>query len=414
MLSSVSPNFSHFRAAQTVLAHLLEEFGRAGVDVRYAVAGANSAPDPATSERLEKVGARAVSGEAPRLEGLGRPEGIIRRAGRFVRETLDPRLNADNPAFAAPGLEVKRLKATGASAAILFWDTCYEHLVPALADAGMRVYGYLARPPFAAGQSFAQERLHGAKRLAENLRLGAIERRHVRRLSGLSGARNICALDAAWYTRSGVPSTYLSNTWPDAFGEEWRSVRRNAEARRSGIHILGNIGGLNATGNRYGMVYLAEKVLPLLESRMAGLEWIVNICGRFELPPELARLGRTPHVAVRGFVPDIDDEVAGNHIFLLLNNAGPYTGGYTRVIYAMSSGACLIAHRRLADSMPELIDGENCLLGETPAAIADHISAASRDPALRERIGLAARRTYVEGYRPAKVVQSLIDMAARS
>ena len=58
--------------------------------------------------------------------------------------------------------------------------------------------------------------------------------------------------------------------------------------------------------------------------------------------------------------------MVGNHIFLLLNNAGPYTGGYTRVIYAFSSGSCLIAHKRLADSMPELVHDRNCLLGATP------------------------------------------------
>ena len=121
---------------------------------------------------------------------------------------------------------------------------------------------------------------------------------------------------------------------------------------------------------------------------------------------------RHPHVALRGFVPDIDDEVAGNHIFLLLNNAGPYTGGYTRVIYAFSSGSCLIAHTRLADSMPELVHGRNCLLGATPEEIADHIAAAARDPGLRARLGEAGRATYEEDYRPSRVARGLCDMVA--
>jgi hypothetical protein len=414
VLSSTAPSFSHFRAAQTVLAHLLEELGHAGVAPHFAVAAADPSQDATTLQRLQQVGAHAVAGEQPRLDRVARPAGLGARTTRYVREIVDPRLDADSPAFRAPDLEVKRLKATGAKSAILFWDTWYEHLVPALTAAGMRVYGYLARPPFAAGQSFAQDRLSGPKQAAENLRLKAIARRHFGRLHGLSGARNICALDAAWYTRSGVPSTYLPNTWPDAFGAEWESIRREAESRRDGIHILGNIGGLNATGNRYGMTYLADRVLPLLETRLAGLDWTVNICGRFDLPRELAKLGRMPHVVMRGFVPDIDDEVAGNHIFLLLNNAGPYTGGYTRVIYAMSAGACLIAHRRLAESMPELLDGENCLLGDTPNAIADYAAAAARDADLRARIGRAGRQTYLERYRPEKIVRQLMTMVAGS
>ena len=81
---------------------------------------------------------------------------------------------------------------------------------------------------------------------------------------------------------------YLPNTWPDAFGSLWREKRKAAEAARSGIHILGNIGGLNATGNRFGMRYLADEVLPLLPERMHGIDWVINICGRFELPPEFA------------------------------------------------------------------------------------------------------------------------------
>ena len=127
------------------------------------------------------------------------------------------------------------------------------------------------------------------------------------------------------------------------------------------------------------------------QAHAQGIDWVINICGRFELPPEFDDLKPQPNVAMRGFVPDIDEEVRGNHIFLLLNNAGPYTGGYTRVIYAFSSGSCLIAHTRLAESMPELVHGRNCLLGATPEEIADHIAAAARDPALRARLGEAAR-----------------------
>jgi glycosyltransferase involved in cell wall biosynthesis len=121
-------------------------------------------------------------------------------------------------------------------------------------------------------------------------------------------------------------------------------------------------------------------------------------------------LRHEPNVAIRGFVPDIDEEMLGNHIFLLLNNAGPYPGGYTRVIFAFSSGSCLIAHRRLAESMPELVHDENCLLGDTPESIAALIAAAASDPALRSRIGEAARRTYVERYRPALIADKLLCM----
>jgi Glycosyl transferases group 1 len=300
--------------------------------------------------------------------------------------------------------------ASGAGSALLFWDTHYERLVPALSRAGMRVYGYLARPPMAASQVHAREKLRGLKRGVTDARLRAKERRHLQRLRGLSGARNICALDATWYDRHGVGCDYLPNTWPDAFGDAWQSLRRAAEERRQGIHILGNIGVLSSTGNYYGMLYLADRVLPLLKRELKSTDFTINICGRFEFPPALDHLRREPNVAIRGFVPDIDEEMLGNHIFLVLNNAGPYPGGYTRVIFAFSSGSCLIAHRRLAESMPELVHNQNCLLGDTPESITALIATAASDPALRSRIGEAARRTYIGRYRPAIIAEDLVRM----
>jgi hypothetical protein len=410
VLSSMVPTFSHL--GRVVLANVLEQMADQGADVRFAVArtGGLIDADEEAAVRLARVGVKAVQGPAPVLDEANLPKSAARRVARYVRETVDPRVSGDAPRFRDPGAEVERLMATGAKSALLFWDTHYERLAPALSQAGMRVYGYLARPPMAAAQVHARDKLRGLKRVLTNARLQARQRRHLARLRSLSGARNLCALDAVWYDRHGVACSYLPNTWPDAYGDAWQSLRREAEGRRQGIHILGNVGALQATGNHYGMSYLANRVLPLLAAKLTAPDWTINICGRFELPPEFASLRREPHVAIRGFVPDIDEEMLGNHIFLLLNNAGPYPGGYTRVIFGFSSGACLVAHRRLADSMPELVHDENCLLGETPEEIAGLITAAARDRALRQRISEAARSTYVERYRPSLIAGGLLRM----
>lgn len=410
VLSSISPSYAHFRAAQTVLAHLLQELAQLGLEVRYAVAEREPNADSVSEARLQVAGVTALPGPPPRMNSVIPAGSRVVRGFEVLLEATNPRHGVDDPNFAAPAAEVERLASSGANAAILFWDTLYEQLVPSLASRGIPVFGYLARPPFASAQTTMQDRLTGVRRHLEKIRLHSREQRHFSRLQELTGARNICALDAAWYMREGVACRYLPNTWPDAFGKNWLAIRTAAEGRRSGIHILGNIGGLNATGNRYGMTYLADRVLPLLDRSMVGRDWTVNICGRFEIPSELGHLAQHPRVAMRGFVPDIDDEVAGNHLFLLLNNAGPYTGGYTRVIYAFAAGACLIAHRRLADSMPELAAGRNCLLGETPEEIAGLIAEAASDPALRSRIGMAARATYADCYHPHRIAAGLRDM----
>jgi hypothetical protein len=410
VLSSMIPTFSHL--GSIVLGTLVEAIATAGADVRFAHTGGGALlkADADAERRLALVGAHPVEGAAPVIDDESLPKTTARRLARYVRETIDPSIDGDAPRFRDPAAEVERLVASGAGSALLFWDTDYERLVPALSGAGMRVYGYLARPPMAASQVHARQKLRGLKRGVTEARLRAKERRHLERLRPLSGARNICALDASWYDRHGIGCRYLPNTWPDAFGDAWPSLRRAAEARRQGIHILGNIGVLSSTGNYYGMLYLADHVLPLLKRELKATDFTINICGRFEFPPALDHLRHEPNVAMRGFVPDIDDEMLGNQIFLVLNNAGPYPGGYTRVIYAFSSGSCLIAHRRLAESMPELIHNENCLLGDTPEGITALIVAAARDPALRNRIGETARRTYLERYRPAIIAENLVRM----
>src|SRR5579871_6090909 len=99
----------------------------------------------------------------------------------------------------------------------------------------------------------------------------------------LHGAANICALDAAWYRAQGIACRYVSNCWPDPFDNAWRDRRQQSERARDGFHILGNIGGLDATGNRFGIQYLANEVAPRLRRRLDGGSWRINICGRGRL-----------------------------------------------------------------------------------------------------------------------------------
>ncbi|MGQ0663485.1 MAG: glycosyltransferase family protein [Pseudomonadota bacterium] len=412
-LSSVAPEFGHFRAAQTVLAALLEETARLGHRVAYATVCTGNQTGPETLDRLGAVDVQFLGDFTPQSQAdpaAGQPR--WRRWAGYVAELLAPADHPDYPRFTDPARAADALRASGAGVAVLFWDTVFEYLLPALD--GLPAIGYLGRPRTEAPLVLVDGVQGALKRGLMRRRLIGRRRRHLRRLRALSAAGNICALDAAWYRANGIDCAYLPNAWPDAFGPGWRERRRTAEAARPGVEILGNIGGLDATGNRFGMAYLGREVLPHLASALDGIDWRINICGRHELPAEVAGLLDHPRIAVRGFIADIDDEVAGNRVFLLLNNAGPYTGGYTRVAYAMASGACLIAHRRLAQSMPELVHGENCLLGEAGAEIAGLLSRAVREDGLRQAIGQAARATYERAYAPARVAQRIADLAARA
>lgn len=411
VLASVHPSFSHARAGYVVLASILEELGQAGHDVRLFTLGCPNQPDAGTLGRL----ARAHVTHAGDLTDQTRPEPSLsglRSDLRTLRKAYLPGQDDDYPKFDDPAAAAARV-AEGADAAILFWDTWFEQLIPALGK--VPVIGYLARPRTASSISANQARpLQGMAGVKQRVLLRILrnqEARHLKRLRGLSAAANICALDAAYYSGHGVSCGYLPNTWPDFFGEGWRQRRDGAEAGRARVGVLANIGSVNATGNGFGLEYLAREVLPALVPGLAErIE--VNVCGGGKLDAALAGDLKARGVRIRGFVDDIDGEVLANRVFLLLNNAGPYTGGYTRVIYAFSSGACLVAHRRLADSMPEVKHGENALLGSSGAEIAELLSQATSDPALARRLGEGGRHTYEQAYRPAIIVRGLLERMA--
>lgn len=406
------PNFGHSQAAETVCAVLMRALRARGHEISFATVATGRGTDPETMAQLAGDGIRylgdftnAIEAEDP-VDRL--PRG--RRWLAYLHEVARPAAAVDYPRFRRPQETAAALAASGADVALLFWDSWFEHLLPALD--GLPVAAYLGRPRMES----SLVRLSGQPATPRNMlmrrRLLGRRQRHLRRAGRLRGAANICALDAAWYRSRGLPCRYVPNCWPDAFGEEWRARRMAAEKARGEGAILGNIGHVATTGNDYGLTWMGEQVLPSLPD--AG-GWRVNVCGSGNLSPRAAAALGGPRVIQRGFVSDIDDEMLSNQVFLVCNNAGPYTGGYTRICYAMSSGATVVAHRRLAQSMPEVVHGENALLGDSGAEVANLVAGALADPGQRARIGAAARATYEARYAPAAVAEALepvLDEAA--
>ena len=389
-----------------VCALLAEEFGRQIPKVTVGLCGADSPVSDAAAARLKQAGVDVVSLSGQRVaapavsSALATAKGLVQSLVLNGTQYDFPRPD-DARALAAA------IDAVGADAALLSWDTLAEFALPFMKTPA---FGYLARPPYESGVARAKAMAPGLRRRLTLAQFAAQERRHLARLRRLRAAANICALDAAYYTSHGVPCAYVSNTWADPVGADWQARRSRQEAFMTGVQILGNIGAVGATGNTFGMRYLGREVLPLLTRTAADLDWAIAICGGGKLVSDVAEALDHPRVRIKGFVDDIDAELLSSGIFLLLNNAGPYTGGYTRVVYACATGACLVAHANLKKSMPELVSGINCLLGETPAEIAGLIKQAMADEGLRRRIGAAARTTYEIEYAPKAVAAKLATM----
>ena len=211
------------------------------------------------------------------------------------------------------------------------------------------------------------------------------------------------APNADYYTRKGHPRAfYLQNMWPELAGT-------HSAAEPTGNLIAGNLGGQYATGNTFGGWLLATEVLPALD-RLLSDDYEVRLYGAGRFSEPVARALEHPRVRNLGFVDDIDAELQATKVFLLCNNANPdFIVGHTRILHAWSIGSCLVAHVNMAKAMPEIVHGENALLGSTGEEIAEHVAAACRDDALRRKIVEGGRRTWEREFRPEVVVQRIVS-----
>ena len=196
------------------------------------------------------------------------------------------------------------------------------------------------------------------------------------------------APNADYYTRVGHPRAfYLQNLWPQL--TEAGDAQEPTENR-----IVGNLGGQYATGNTFGARLLAREVLPALD-RLLGDDYTVQLFGAGRFAEPVARELEHPHVVNRGFVDDIDAELQRAKVFLLCNNGNPdFVVGHTRILHAWSVGSCLVAHTNMAVAMPEIVHGENALLGATGKEIAEHVATMCRNPELRRTIVEGGRQTW--------------------
>jgi Glycosyl transferases group 1 len=143
------------------------------------------------------------------------------------------------------------------------------------------------------------------------------------------------------------------------------------------VRIIANIGKLGGTANTYGLEYPAEEVLPHLPNAMNGRRYEIHILGAGELHADISRnLLSKPYVKMRGFVDDIDEEMAQSGIFVCVNNATAYNVGHTRYLHAWSLGCCVISHTAFGEAMPEIQHEVNALLGRDGEEIAKLIAQA--------------------------------------
>ncbi|MCB7128036.1 MAG: glycosyltransferase [Candidatus Brocadiales bacterium] len=142
----------------------------------------------------------------------------------------------------------------------------------------------------------------------------------------------------------------------------------------------------------------AKEILPRLERELGPEGFKVHVVGEGEPPPELAKLLPRPSVKLCGRIEPADSEFLSADIQLVPT---PFVLGIRlRIIVGFSFGCCVVAHTNETLNLPEMIHEENALLASDGPGLAETIIRAARDPKLRERLGVNARRTYERYFAP--------------
>lgn len=367
------------------------------------------------SERgFEEAGERALEwarahGVEPLPSLFAPPDTVGSTPRQLVRQAISRRPGDFYPSYALRHELARRVRASGADVCFHLWTSA---AFAACAEVEAPVFGYAGNPDhysmearlkhpeiFDIPQATLRNRvkLRLWRRAYRNFE--HVVARLARRATWLGC---VSATTAEFYAAHGHPRAfYLQNMWP-------RMPLAGPGEAPTENRIVGNLGGQYATGNTFGGWFLGHRVLPSLD-RLLGDDYTVDLYGAGSFAPPVARTLDHPRVRNRGFVDDIDAELRAAKVFLLCNNSNPdFIAGHTRVLHAWSVGSCLVAHTNMARAMPEIVHGENALLGETGEELAEHVAAACRDEDLRLRILEGGRRTWEREFLPETVVRRIV------
>jgi len=316
------------------------------------------------------------------------------------------------PASSLAPMISQRLKETRSDVALIVWNpeclaaTYRVHEIPKLVYFGMPDHiSPLKRleDQELFGLRFTKAEIHKKKRFFLEK-----EKMHIKLMNDCEVTGNLCAEHAEYYRNHGHPrSLYMQNMWPDILGESGAALNETINQKPK---IFGSMGPPGVTGNTYGLLYIVKEIIPLLNDALGEEGYEINIYGTGEPQPKVKELLKeAKSVTMRGWVKDIDKEIMTSDVFLVANNTSRYQGSHTRFLHAWSLKSCCVAHGYNVKANPEMIHGENILIGDTPEEMVGQLIKALNNPDLRKYIGQGGYDTYKKYFTPKAVVGRMID-----
>jgi sugar transferase (PEP-CTERM/EpsH1 system associated) len=174
-------------------------------------------------------------------------------------------------------------------------------------------------------------------------------------------------------------------------------------------HNLVFTGSMDWLPNEDAIRFFTEEVLPMVRQRVPGVT--LTVVGRNPFP-SLVELGRRdPSVQVTGRVDDVRPYMERAACYVVPIRVG---GGTRLKIYeAMAMERAVVSTAVGAEGLP-VRDGEELLVADTPAALAEAVVRVLTDEALARRLGQRAAATVRERFGWRRVAESFMEACERA
>jgi glycosyltransferase involved in cell wall biosynthesis len=159
-------------------------------------------------------------------------------------------------------------------------------------------------------------------------------------------------------------------------------------------------GSMDWAPNEDGILYFAEKILPLIKAEIPDLT--LSIVGRSPSAKIKALAQNDQSVFVTGRVDDIRPHIQRGSVYIVPLRIG--SGTRLKIFEAMAMGKPIISTTLGAEGLP-ITHGRDIMLADEPKTFAQKTIDLLKDNAERERLGQSARKLVEEKYSWASVAE---------
>lgn len=160
--------------------------------------------------------------------------------------------------------------------------------------------------------------------------------------------------------------------------------------------------------NVTGAVYFLREVLPILERSYPAVQF--RIVGRDPLPELLEAVRPRPNVEVTGFVEDMRPHFDDAMIYVSPLKSG--AGLKNKILEAWAMAKPVVATATSCDGI-EVRPGEDIIIADTPADLAEAVLSVLNDPVLRKKLSENGRKKALSLYSWQSQAEKFMDIYRR-